>query len=94
MPTVGTAIIDFGAGNQIATVTVAAASVVATSKIEPYVMADTSPDTNEDSHLIMMSRTVFTCPKSQIVPGVSFDIKGFSDVFLFGKYTINYAGDF
>lgn len=91
----GSAVIDFGAGNQLAQVTVTGqTNISATSKVIPYVMADVSSDNNEDSHLLMSSITVFTVPKSSIVVGTSFIIKAFSDQFLYGTYIINWIGNY
>lgn len=92
---VGIATIDFGTNNQLATVAVPHASVAANSKIEasPY-MLETSADHNEDEHLLMHSMTVFSVPVSTIVPGVSFEIRGFSDHLLNGRFNINWVGNF
>lgn len=95
MATTGTATLDFGTGNQLTTVTVTGQTgILAGSKVEAYVMADTSADHNEDEHLLMQSITVFAVPVSQIVAGTSFVIQAFSDQLLYGRFTINWVGSY
>ena len=93
---VGTTIIDFGSGNQIASVVVTGQTgVLAGSKIQAEVTpAEELGLHTEDAHLMMASVTQFTVSKSSIVPGSSFTIKAFSDHFLYGQYTINWVGDY
>ena len=86
----GTATLNFGAnGNDMASVTVAAASVTAASQVQVSLSPAGTADNDADEHFAEPAQARITA----IVPGVSFDISMAStdQTKLFGTWLVNWS---
>lgn len=85
----GQATVDFGADdNDLATVTVAAPWVAASSKIICSPAYEATPEHDPEDVLLEQ----ITVAPGNIVPGVSFDLMAFAPESTFGTYKINWQG--
>jgi hypothetical protein len=84
----GTAILDFGSGNQIASVVVTDQSAIGSGAyVEAFMQGDSTSSHNAYEHLVVPMKLV--C--SDIVNGVGFTITGVSPVKLTGKFIVHYV---
>ncbi len=86
---VGQAVLDFGAapGGNLASVTISGQTdIKSTSLVDAWIMNVASADHNAYEHMIVP----MTVRCGNVVPGVSFDITGFSEIQLTGMWAIQW----
>lgn len=93
MAEVGTATMDFGTAAQrtvdASVVVTGQAGIVSGSKVEAYLMGNTSADNSPDEHIIARSMLALTC--GDIVAATGFTIYGVADFDLVGQFTVQWV---
>lgn len=93
MAVVGQTTIDFGTAAartvDASVVVTGQAAILSNSKVEAYLMGDTSADNSADEHIIGNSMLRLTC--GSIVAGTGFTIFAIADFDLVGQFTVQWV---